>query len=404
MLELVGKYASAKVFTDNIEPEAVGQILMLLNMPYVQGAEPRFMPDVHAGKGCTIGTTMKVRDKICPNLVGVDIGCGMLAVEIGESVTDLARFDQCVRQTIPAGFDAHTGCTPKMEAALADADVSALRCMPALQKSDKLEHIRNSVATLGGGNHYVEIDAYDDTAKLLVIHSGSRYLGKFVAEYYQALAVQQVRQGTAAESIPEDLCYVEGDTMADYLHDVAICQRYAAHSRRLMAENVLTAYLGESVCVTGVPGSGNPGHAQQFHGWETIHNYIDMEDMVLRKGAIACRKGQKVLIPLNMRDGALVCMGLGNLDWNMSGPHGAGRAMSRSQAKAQIGMDEYESAMAGIWSSTVNRSTLDEAPQAYKPAAEIIENIRPTADIVATVKPVYNFKAAERAKRKADSP
>ena len=368
MLTLNGKYATAKVFNNNAEDSAVLQIYNLLNQSFVEGSQIRIMPDVRAGMGCTIGTTMTITDKIVPNLVGVDIGCGMETVLLKEKHLDLQQLDKAIHQHIPAGF-----AIRKSPHHYADnADLNILRCA----KHMKLDRAVLSIGTLGGGNHFIELSKDEDGNLYLVVHSGSRNLGKQAAEYYQKEAVKYVKgQGIAIE---RSLAYISGSLLDDYLHDMAIIQRYADVNRKAIVKE-LEKRVGFKI----------------MESFTTIHNYIDLDSNILRKGAISARRGEQVLIPMNMRDGSLICMGKGNEDWNHSAPHGAGRLMSRTAAKGQITLTQFEKAMEGIYSTTVNRSTLDEAPFAYKPMQEIVDNMGETVDIVKALKPVYNFKAAE---------
>ena len=368
MIELQGKYNTAKVFTDTAEQSAIVQIQHLLDQAFIAGSNIRIMPDVHAGTGCTIGTTMTITDKIVPNLVGVDIGCGMETVLLKDKRVELEQLDKAIHQFIPSGFSIRSSPHHYHE----EIDLEALRCA----KHVDLKRAVLSIGTLGGGNHFIELGRDDDGQLYLVVHSGSRNLGLKVCNYYQNAAADSLgRTGKGADRV---LAYVEGSLFDDYLHDMAIMQRYADVNRKAIAYELEKRLKLKTV--------------EQF---TTIHNYIDMESMILRKGAISAQLGEKVLIPMNMRDGSLICIGKGNADWNYSAPHGAGRLMSRSEAKKSITLTEFEKAMKGVYSSTVNRSTLDEAPFAYKPMEEIMANIGDTAEIVKTVKPLYNYKAAE---------
>ncbi len=402
MIEIKGKYNTAKCYAGILEDEAKRQILTVCDTPAFADAKIRVMPDVHAGKGCTIGTTMTVTDKIVPSMVGVDIGCGMYAVALGDITLDLGALDAAVH-TIPCGMDVWEGRKEHF-------DLTGLRCYRELKDSRRLER---SLGTLGGGNHFIEVAQTDDGTKYLIVHSGSRNLGKQVAEYYQGLAVDLNKgkeeyfrkrdeiiriykeQGRKNEiqktlkqlqadfqektpTLPYDLCYLYGTYMDDYLHDVDICQKFALRSRELMAELILA-----QMKLTPL---------DSFH---TVHNYIDINEMILRKGAVSAKNGEKLLIPINMRDGSLLCIGKGNDDWNYSAPHGAGRLMSRTAARQQLTMEEYKAQMEGIYSTCIVPDTLDEAPMAYKDMREIIDHIGPTAEIVARMKPIYNFKAAE---------
>lgn len=407
MLELKGRYAEAKVFTDDIEEEAVAQIINLLNQPFAKDSNPRFMPDVHAGKGCTIGTTMQISTCTCPNLVGVDIGCGMLVVELPEPIDDFKRFDEIIHTYVPAGMEVH-------ESAVADYPLKTLNCYAKLKRPD---YLVNSIGSLGGGNHFIEIDQSADGRHWLIIHTGSRNLGKQVCEIYMKIAEENLEYGQKQlnlainemienlkkagrekeisselarvkkefrekhASLNKDLATISGSDLENYLHDMKICQEYAVLNRETIADIILTHYYGKKL--------------NQFTHWQCIHNYIDVENRILRKGSISAQKDEMVIVPLNMRDGCIIGKGKGNPDWNYSGPHGAGRKMSRSAAKASLTVDSFEKSMEGIYSSTVNESTLDEAPAAYKDADEIVENISETIDIIEIIKPVYNFKASE---------
>jgi len=368
MIELKGKYNTAKVFTDTAEQSAVTQIEHLLDQEFVAGSKIRVMPDAHMGMGCTIGATMTITDKIVPNLVGVDIGCGMETALLRDKRIELAQLDKAIHQYIPAGFSVR-----KIKHHFVDEiDLHALRCA----KHVDLNRAVLSIGTLGGGNHFIELGKNDSGQLYLVIHSGSRNLGKQVCEHYQNAAADTLgRKGKGADRV---LAYLEGTLFDDYLHDMGIIQRYADLNRKAIIRELEKRVKFKII--------------EQF---TTVHNYIDLDLMILRKGAISAQKGERVLIPMNMRDGSLVCMGKGNEDWNYSAPHGAGRIMSRNVAKRSITLTQYEKSMKGIYSSTVNKSTIDEAPSAYKPMDEIIANIGDTADIVETIKPIYNFKAAE---------
>ncbi|MCL2111032.1 MAG: RtcB family protein [Clostridiales bacterium] len=369
MIELKGNYNTAKIFTDNAEPSAVQQIQHLLEQEFVSGSKIRVMPDVHAGMGCTIGTTMTITDKVVPNLVGVDIGCGMETVLLKDKRIELQQLDKAIHEYIPSGF-----ATRREPHHFADEiDLTALRCA----KHVDLKRAALSVGTLGGGNHFIEVGKESDDGELyLVVHSGSRNLGKQVCEYYQNLAADGLgRKGKGADRA---LAYLEGEPMEDYIHDMGIMQDYADLNRKAIVREI------EKRIKLKI--------AEQF---ATVHNYIDMDTMILRKGAISAKAGEKVLIPMNMRDGSLICIGKGNPDWNFSAPHGAGRIMSRSAAKESITLPQFEKSMKGVYSSTINKATLDEAPFAYKPMEEITANIGDTAEIAAVIKPIYNFKAGK---------
>ena len=414
-----GKYNSAKVFTDVVEEKSLEQIETLCNQEFVAGQKIRLMPDVHAGAGCTIGTTMTIGDKIVPNLVGVDIGCGMETLVI-RAKSEVSKYfnpeelDKIIRKNIPSGRD--------------------IRKFPhRLAKEIEFEKVRGkfdrhrawlSVGTLGGGNHFIEADRDEDGNLYIVVHSGSRHAGKEIAEYYQEEAWKQLNGNSEAEiaafiqklksegreteiqeelkklksqiktNIPKDLAYVSGQLFDDYINDMKIMQHFAEMNRKAMIETIsIGLHIKESDII------------ERF---TTIHNYIyipDLEEnengetkkgqMILRKGAVSAKKGEKLLIPINMRDGSLVCIGKGNEDWNCSAPHGAGRVMSRLKAKKELKLEDFKAEMEGVWSSTVNKSTLDEAPMAYKTMDDIVKNIGETAEIVKIIKPIYNFKAAE---------
>lgn len=399
-IEIKGKVNTAICYAKVVEDEAIEQVRRMCDYPMTEGSKIRIMPDVHSGKGCTIGTTMTITDKAVPNVVGVDIGCGMYTVELGKGDIDFLMVDAAAHY-IPSGTSVWEGRKEKF-------DLTGLKCYRELKDTTRLAR---SLGTLGGGNHFIEIDEASDGTKYLVIHSGSRNLGKQVAEYYQKLAINlqrgygdylerrdaiietykaEGRKGEIQEALkqlkwevfegdspmPEDLCYLSGKYLEDYLHDVEICQAFAKRSRELMAEIIC-----ERAGLTA---------GEAFH---TIHNYIDTEEMILRKGSIAAHKGEKVLIPINMRDGSVIAIGKGNPEWNYSAPHGAGRIMSRTKAKETLSMEEYKEAMKDVFTTSVNESTLDEAPMAYKSLEDIIDVITESVDVIEVIKPVYNFKA-----------
>ncbi len=404
-MELKGAYGSAKVFTDKLEDGARDQIITLLNQSFIEGSKVRIMPDVHQGVGCVIGFTADMGDKVIPNIVGVDIGCGILTVELGDIDIDLPTLDKIIYNKIPSGNKVHKERRHKF------APLEELYCYRDLKETKR---IQRSIGTLGGGNHFIEVGIDENNRKYLTIHSGSRNLGKQVAEIYQRLAVELCsgkeeyfikrdeiiktykEKGKRKEikkaldklkkqyeglkpKYPKDLCYLTGEYRERYLHDMKICQEYASLNREIMAEIILSSLLGKSL--------------KEFSYFETIHNYIDFRDNIIRKGAISAYEGEKVLIPINMRDGSIIAIGKGNPDWNFSAPHGAGRIMSRNMAKEELSLEEFKKTMEGIYSTSINKSTLDEAPFAYKPMEEIIENIKDTVDIVHIIKPIYNFKA-----------
>jgi len=366
MIELQGKYASAKVFTDVVDQASVSQVISLLNQPYAQGSRIRMMPDIHAGAGCTVGTTMTVSDKVCPNLVGVDIGCGMETVKIKEKRLELQQLDKLIRREIPSGFSIR-GKPHKYSDRI---DLTNLHCARHVD----LDRAEKSIGTLGGGNHFIEVDRDDDGGLYLVVHSGSRHLGLQIANYYQNEAHKALKDS----GVPYTLAYLDGELLRQYLDDMRIAQEYAMLNRKAMIDVIVK---GMGVKVT-----------EQF---TTVHNYIDLEHGILRKGAVSAREGERLLIPINMRDGSLICTGKGNADWNFSAPHGAGRLMSRSQAKESFTVNEFKKQMEGIYTTCVGRSTLDECPMAYKSMEDIVENITPTARIDQVIRPVYNFKGGE---------
>lgn len=399
-MEIKGKVATAIAYGNVIEDAAIEQIRRMCDYAFTEGSKIRIMPDVHAGKGCTIGTTMTIHDKAVPNVVGVDIGCGMYTVRLLETAIDFEHLDEAAHY-VPSGMNVWEGRRESF-------DLEALRCYRELKDAKRLQR---SLGTLGGGNHFIEVDRASGGTLYLVIHTGSRNLGKQVAEYYQHLAVElnqgreeyfKKRNALIAEykaagrrkeiqaalkelhwadkplSVPEDLCFLYGEHLDNYLHDVEICQQFARRNRELIAQILL-----ERAGLTGADG---------FH---TIHNYIDTDEMILRKGAIAAHKGEKVLIPINMRDGSVLAIGRGNPEWNYSAPHGAGRLMSRGAARETLSMEAYTEAMKGIYTTSVNPSTIDEAPMAYKALEDIIDVIRDSVDVVDIMKPIYNFKASD---------
>ena len=365
MIELRGKYAEAKVFTDVVDQESISQVISLLNQPYSEGSRVRMMPDIHAGAGCTVGTTMTISDKVCPNLVGVDIGCGMETVRLKDRRMELQKLDKLIRSEIPSGFAIRN----KPHRYANEIDLEALRCA----KHVDLLRAEKSIGTLGGGNHFIEANKDDEGNIYLVIHSGSRRLGLEVCDYYQNEGFKAL---PGDSYVPKPLAWVEGNLLQDYLHDMAIAQRYADLNRRAMMDTILK-------------GMGLKA-ADRF---TTIHNYIDLEAGILRKGAVSAKAGERLLIPINMRDGSLICIGKGNEDWNCSAPHGAGRLMSRSEAKQSFTVHEFKKQMEGIYTTSVGAATLDECPMAYKSMTDIVDNIGPTAEIVNIIKPIYNFKA-----------
>lgn len=398
MIELKGKYNEAKVFTDVVDEASISQVLLLLNQEFVSGSRIRLMPDIHAGAGCTIGTTMTVTDKVVPNLVGVDIGCGMETVLVKEKHMELQKLDKLIYEKIPSGFNIRE----KTHRYFDEVNLEDLYCYKHINP-DRAE---KSLGTLGGGNHFIEANKDEEGKLYLVVHSGSRHLGLEVANYYQEEGYQALNgaskqdietliaelkehgrereiQKSIAElknvkrtNIPKQLAYVEGDLFKQYIHDMKIVQEYAMLNRKAMMDEIVKGMKLHIV--------------EQF---TTIHNYIDTDSMVLRKGAVSARKGEKLLIPINMRDGSLICIGKGNEDWNQSAPHGAGRLMSRAAAKESFTVSEFKNQMSGIYTTSVNKDTLDECPMAYKGIKDIVDNIGDTAEIQKIIKPIYNFKA-----------
>lgn len=394
---LIGQ--DVKIFGDILEDEALAQIQRLADFKPYQDSHIRIMPDVHAGKGCTIGTTMYITDAVTPNLVGVDIGCGMFVVPLGQVDIDLAKFDEVVHQYIPSGHNIHN--TPIQEF----VQLSELKCLPAID----VHKANCAIGSLGGGNHFIEVNEDDDGCKYLVIHSGSRNLGVRVCQYYQKMAeslcsrgfadrneiIQHLKaEGRANEiqtelskikpiSVPNGLAYITGEVQEHYFHDMQIVQMYAQMNRETMAYIIL-AKLGLKISMA-------------IHPFHTVHNYIDFSTsgIILRKGAVRANQGEHLIIPMNMRDGSLICVGKGNPDWNYSAPHGAGRLMSRKKAKETLSVEQFAEEMNQVYSSSVCEATLDEAPMAYKPMRAIIDAIQDTVEVKKIIRPIYNFKAKE---------
>lgn len=433
MIELNGKYANAYIYADIVDEETYGQVIKVINSPVSKDSRLAIMADCHAGAGCVIGTTMLLKDRVCPNLVGVDIGCGMLTVPLGKlnfSKEDFKKFDECCHK-VPSGFAIHKVLPNYVWKDVKDP-LSYFKKLNCFEYLSDLDRLINSIGTLGGGNHFIELDIDDEGEYYLVIHSGSRNLGKQVCEYYQKLAVKTVNSHKKEvealieklkkekkeyliqeeveklkNSFPrviEDLAYLENDDMLHYIEDLKICQDFAHRNRLMIAMQLLMNFFEFNGISTWkgldffyaatktnkfITGKG------QLKAFETIHNYIDLKSMILRKGAVSALKDETLLIPINMRDGSLICIGKGNKEYNYSAPHGAGRIMSRSQAKQMLNLEEYKDTMKNVYSSTVTQSTLDEAPFAYKPIESILENIKDTVDIVKIIKPIYNFKASD---------
>ena len=397
-MKIIGKQNEAIVYGDNIEDSAIEQIQILCDPAFASGSKIRIMPDVHTGAGCTIGMTMTITDKVVPNIVGVDIGCGMYTVCLGKIDIDFEKLDTIVHG-IPSGKNVWEGRQKKF-------DLTVLNCYRNLKDTKR---IAKSIGTLGGGNHFIEIEKTQRDVKYMIIHTGSRNLGKQVANYYQDMAIdlhkgkqeyfqkrdemiaQYKAEGRRKElqqalktivwtqkklEIPEELCFLYGEYMEQYLHDIAICQQFAKENRELIAQKIMEAMSWEP--------------QEVFH---TVHNYIDVKENIVRKGAISAKKGEKVLIPINMKDGSILAIGKGNAEWNYSAPHGAGRLYSRSQAKEQFTLQQYQKEMEGIYSTCVTEKTLDESPMAYKKLEDIVNAVQQTVDVIEVMKPIYNFKA-----------
>ena len=400
MIELKGTYNEAKIFTDHADESSIAQVRVLLEQEFVSGSRIRLMPDIHAGAGCTIGTTMTITDKIVPNLVGVDIGCGMETALLKEKHIELQKLDKIIYEKIPSGFEIREKTHPYFD----EIDLTQLYCYKHINPA----RAEKSLGTLGGGNHFIEADKDEDGNLYLVVHSGSRHLGLEVAQYYQeegwkALngtakkdiklliadlkaqgreqeiqAAIEARKSTVKTDVPRTLAYVTGDLFGQYIHDMKIIQKYAVLNRQAMMREIV---------------KGMKLHVKEQ--FTTVHNYIDTDAMILRKGAVSAKKGEKLLIPVNMRDGSLICTGKGNEDWNESAPHGAGRLMSRSAARQALTVSEFKKQMSGVYTTSVNKGTLDECPMAYKGMEEIVANIADTAEIDKIIRPVYNFKAGD---------
>ncbi|WP_071429089.1 RtcB family protein [Angelakisella massiliensis] len=400
MIEVKGKYNEAKIFTDVVDSASIAQVQELCNQEFTAGSRIRLMPDIHAGAGCTIGTTMTITDKVVPNLVGVDIGCGMETIRIRETHLELQKLDKLIYEKIPSGF----GTRAKAHPYLRQIDLDALCCA----KQVDLLRAEKSIGTLGGGNHFIEVDRDDEGNLYIVVHSGSRHLGLEVAKYYQeegykvlngtddasleAVIAQMKGEGRQKEiqkelkrlknlkqtSIPRQLAYVSGELFERYIHDMKIVQHFAMLNRQAMMDEIV---------------KGMKLHVEEQ--FTTIHNYIDTDSMILRKGSVSAQAGEKLLIPINMRDGSLLCLGKGNEDWNFSAPHGAGRLMSRAQAKESFTVSQFKKEMAEIYTTSVSKSTLDECPMAYKGMQDILDYIGPTAEVLKIIRPIYNFKAGD---------
>jgi RNA-splicing ligase RtcB len=369
MITIRGDFAEAKIYTNELENSAEMQIKKLLDQPFISGSRIRIMPDVHAGAGCAIGTTMTIKDKVVPNLVGVDIGCGMETVKLEQTRINLPELNSLIKDRIPAGMEIRKG----PHRYLGEIDLRKLRCVYSVN----VDRGELSLGTLGGGNHFIEIDRDDDGALYLVVHSGSRNIGLQVAEYYQKKGYEALG-GRKYDVIPYDLAYVEGRDLEDYLHDMRIMQEFAELNRQAITDEIMKGMK-----------------LTEKERFTTTHNYIDLENMILRKGAVSAREGETLLIPINMRDGSLICTGLGNPDWNESAPHGAGRIMSRTEAKKSFTVSAFKSEMTAVFSTTIGDETLDECPMAYKSMDDIVRYIAPSVRIEKHIIPIFNFKAGE---------
>lgn len=404
-MELKGNYGSAKIFAKTLEEGAKDQIVELLNQDFIKGSNVRIMPDVHKGMGCVIGFTADMGDKVIPNIVGVDIGCGMLTIELGDIDIDFPTLDNIIRNKIPSGKNVHEGRKYKFD---------KLKELHVFRELKDTKRIERSIGSLGGGNHFIEVGVDSKDNKYLVIHSGSRNLGTQVARLYQNLAIdicsgkedyfnkrdeliktykekgkkKQIKSALQElkkhyeglkPNYPKNLCYLTGKYRDEYLHDMKICQEYASFNREMMADIILSNLLDRSL--------------KEFPYFQTVHNYINFKDNIIRKGAISAYEGEKVLIPINMRDGSIIAMGKGNKDWNYSAPHGSGRLLSRTDAKEKLDLEDFKDSMKGIYSTSVHQGTLDESPSAYKPIEDIIGSIGETVDIIDIIKPIFNFKA-----------
>ncbi len=400
-----GKYGEAKVFATSIDDGARNQIKTLMDQDFIKGSQVRIMSDVHLGIGCVIGFTADLKDKVIPNIVGVDIGCGVLTIELGKRDINLEKLDQLIYSQIPSGTNTHRRKV---------VDFPPLYDLRMFKQLHNVERLERSIGTLGGGNHFIELGEDSKGIKYLTIHSGSRNLGTQVARYYQRLAIdmcsgredyQTQREELIASfkewgedaaikpalkrlerefkrrepDYPKDLCFLTGKYRDNYLHDMHICQEYAQKNREMMGEIILNNLLKEDLA--------------SFPYFHTVHNYINFKDNIIRKGAISAYAGERLLIPINMRDGSILGIGKGNSDWNYSAPHGAGRVLSRTAAKATLSLDTFKKTMQGVYSTSVHKGTLDESPEAYKGIDEILAAIGESVEVVDIIKPLYNFKS-----------
>lgn len=398
MIEINGKYTDAKIYTNQPQQTAIEQIDELVNQSFMAGTKVRIMPDYHAGKGCVIGTTIELNDKVVPNLVGVDVGCGVLVSEIGQGALDFNALDAAIRRYVPSGNDIHESAT---DSSILELFHNERFIASGLQN----DYTSRSLGTLGGGNHFIELAKDEAGVHYLLIHTGSRYVGAKVANFHQKRAFELLQRGDLTDKIdalkqdgrtqeiqamiegykqenpvvPKDLSYLEGDAFHDYIADMKLAQRFA-HENRMRIAAIISEHMKWDFTT-------------QF---DSVHNYIDTDAMILRKGAVRAKKGEQLVIPMNMRDGSLICIGKGNPDWNESAPHGAGRIYSRTAAMKNLSMADFKETMAGIWTTSVSEETLDEAPMAYKPMQEIVEQIGETVTIQKHITPVYNFKASDK--------
>ncbi|MCH1624381.1 RtcB family protein [Ferdinandcohnia quinoae] len=400
MIKVTGSQTEASVFSNYPQEEALEQIKELCNQDFLKDTKIRIMPDYHAGKGCVIGTTIQLKDKVVPNLVGVDVGCGVLTVKLQDKKIDFNKLDQVIRTYVPSGMDLHT-----------DETVEFINTGFPNVKDFKANHILSenrslhSLGTLGGGNHFIEASVDSDGHHYVTIHTGSRYVGARIANYYQKVAIAKLRNNDVTEIIeklkaegrdkeiqdailsykekypfiPNDLAYLEGEDFQNYIHDMKLAQAFAKANREEIARAI----------------TDNMGF-EEIDRFDTVHNYIDTENLILRKGAVSAQKGERLIIPINMRDGSILAVGKGNKDWNCSAPHGAGRILSRTKAMKTLSMVDFQDTMKGIWTTSVSKETLDEAPMAYKSMDEILEKVEESVEIATFIKPVYNFKASEK--------
>lgn len=368
MFELTGKFNTAKVFANSADKKSISQVINLLNQPFVENQKIRLMPDIHPGTSCTIGMTMTIEDKIVPDLVGADIGCGVNVVYLDCNEVDLKKLDEVIRKKVPFGYAINEIPHKFMN----DINLTDLDCYFNLEYGAQGNF---ALGSLGGGNHFIELEKTNNNELILVVHSGSRRMGQEVCEYYQKQAWIEFKRKYHT-SYQSDFIYCEGKLFEKYIHDMEIMQEYAFLNRKAIIETILT----------------NMG-LDYTDSFTTVHNYVDLDKMILRKGAVSALKNEKLIIPINMSQGSLICKGKGNSDWNYSAPHGAGRLLSRSQAKATISLDEFQKSMDGIYTTSISKNTLSESPMVYKPIESILDNIGDTVEILDIAKPIYNFKA-----------